>query len=122
MARLVQLLDGVAANRFALDKSRLTIGRGPDNDVEIDDLSVSVEHAVIERAGDAEAVEYHIHDLQSTNGTFVNEEPVTSRRLHNRDVIRIGWSHFEFIDERAALEQTTKIRKTWLPGVFISKK
>lgn len=122
MARLVQLLDGVAANRFGLDKSTLSIGRGPDNDIELDDLSVSVEHAVIERSGDADNIEYYIRDLQSTNGTFVNEEPVENRRLYSRDVIRIGWSHFEFIDERASLERTTKIRKTWLPGVFISRK
>lgn len=122
MARLVQLLDGVAAQRFALDKSSLSIGRGPDNDIELDDLSVSVKHAVIERVGEGESAEFHIRDLQSTNGTFVNEEPVTSRQLHSRDVIRIGWSHFEFIDERAGLAQTTRIRKTWLPGVFVSKK
>jgi pSer/pThr/pTyr-binding forkhead associated (FHA) protein len=122
MARLVQLLDGVAANRFALDKNILSIGRGPGNDIEIDDLSVSVEHAVIERIGDDETAEFHIRDLESTNGTFVNEEPVTNRRLHSRDVIRIGWSHFEFIDEQAALQQTAKIRKTWLPGIFITKK
>jgi len=112
MARLVQLLDGVAANRFPLDKSMFSIGRGPGNDIEIDDLSVSVEHAIIERTGDDEAAEFHIRDLQSTNGTFVNEEPVTSRRLHSRDVIRIGWSHFEFIDEQAALQRTAKIRKS----------
>ena len=71
---------------------------------------------------DGDSVVYHVRDLQSTNGTFVNEEPVTRRQLHSRDVIRIGWSYFEFVDEQAALERTTKIRKTWIPGVFVSKK
>ncbi|NLO78863.1 MAG: FHA domain-containing protein [Xanthomonadaceae bacterium] len=122
MVRLVQLLDGVPAKRFPLDKERLTIGRGPGNDIELDDLSVSIRHAVIERIGDPETAEYHIRDLESTNGTYVNEEPISCRRLHNRDIIRIGWTHFEFIDERAGQEKTMKIRKTWLPGVFISKK
>lgn len=122
MARLVQLIDGVAASKFMLDKDIVSIGRGPDNDVEINDLSVSVKHAVVERSMDGDSVVYHVRDLQSTNGTFVNEEPVTRRQLHSRDVIRIGWSYFEFVDEQAALEQTTKIRKTWIPGVFVSKK
>lgn len=122
MARLVQLVDGVAANKFALDDERVAIGRGPNNVVIIDDLSVSVSHAVVERTGEGESAEYFVRDLDSTNGTFVNEEPITHRRLHNRDVIRIGWSYFEFIDERAALERTARIRKTWLPGVFVSKK
>jgi pSer/pThr/pTyr-binding forkhead associated (FHA) protein len=122
MARLIQLVNGVAASKFPLDGDLTTIGRAPDNDIEVDDLAVSAQHAAIERLGDAETAEFHVHDLQSTNGTFVNEEPVTSRRLHNRDVLRIGWSHFEFIDERATLERTAKIRKTWIPGVFVSKK
>ena len=122
MARLVQLVDGVAASKFMLDKDIVSIGRGPDNDVEINDLSVSVKHAVVERSMDGDSVVYHVRDLQSTNGTFVNEEPVTRRQLHSRDVIRIGWSYFEFVDEQAALERTAKIRKTWIPGVFVSKK
>ena len=112
----------MATNKFPLDDERITIGRGPNNTIVIDDLSVSASHAVIERVEEGDSVEFRARDLDSTNGTFVNEVPITNRRLHNRDVLRIGWSHFEFIDENAALERTAKIRKTWIPGVFVGKK
>lgn len=123
MVRLVQLVDGAAASTFVFDSNTLSIGRGPDNDIQLDDdLSVSIEHAIIERVGDAEISEFHIRDLQSTNGTFVNEELVSLRRLHSRDVIRIGWSHFVFNDDRPALKPSSEPRKTWLPGLFSSRK
>jgi pSer/pThr/pTyr-binding forkhead associated (FHA) protein len=118
MAKLVQLIDGITANRFTLNQAPIHIGRGPGNDIEIDDLAVSARHAVIEC--DAEGC--LVRDLGSTNGTFVNEEQVTQRRLYNRDVLRIGWSFFEFVDERIAPERTTRIRKTWIPGLFVNKR
>ena len=63
-----------------------TIGRLPDNTVVIDNPAVSGHHACVFRDGDA----YIVEDLQSTNGTFVNEKRVTRRTLQNGDVVLVG--------------------------------
>ena len=86
---------------------------------------VSSAHAVIEKLGPTSSgneSEYYIRDLGSTNGTHVNNQPVTHQRLNHEDVIRIGWVHFKFIDEtKADPEQTAKIHKSWIPGVYYTK-
>jgi pSer/pThr/pTyr-binding forkhead associated (FHA) protein len=69
--------------------SRITIGRGGPNIVELDDSLVSRYHAVIQKVGD----DYFIEDLVSTNGTFVNGQRVPSGKymlLHHGDVILVG--------------------------------
>lgn len=63
-----------------------TIGRLPDNTVVIDNPAVSGHHASVFRDGDA----YIVEDLQSTNGTFINEKRVTRHTLQNGDVVLIG--------------------------------
>jgi pSer/pThr/pTyr-binding forkhead associated (FHA) protein len=73
-----------------------TIGRLPDNTVVIDNPAVSGHHACVFRDGDA----YIVEDLQSTNGTFVNEKRVTRRTLQNRDVLLIG-KHTLVFDQMA---------------------
>ncbi len=80
----------------------LRIGRGPDNDVVVSDLSVSRHHAELRRTGDA----YQIVDLNSHNGTFVNGQRVGSAPLAEGDIVGIGPSTFrlsgqelqEFVD------------------------
>jgi len=69
--------------------SRITIGRDADNAIELDDVMVSRHHAVIQKVKD----EFFVEDLNSTNGTFVNTQPVPAGkyvRLHQSDIIRIG--------------------------------
>ena len=126
MALIAQLHDGVAINKCMLDQPKLTIGRSSDCDIFIDDVVVSTEHAVIERADNPESgaqIDYYIHDLGSTNGTQLNGEAVSRQKLNHNDVIRIGWVDFKFIDEnKADPEQTAKIHKSWIPGVYYSKK
>ena len=126
MALIAQLHDGVAINKCPLDKPKLTIGRSSDCDIFIDDAVVSTEHAVIERVEDPVSgpqTDYYIHDLKSTNGTLVNGETVTRQKLNHNDVIRIGWVNFKFIDEdKADPDQTAKIHKSWIPGVYYTKK
>ena len=73
-----------------------TIGRLPDNTLVIDNPAVSGHHACVFRDGDACVVE----DLQSTNGTFVNEKRVTRRTLQDRDVLLIG-KHTLVFDQMA---------------------
>ena len=125
MALIAQLHDGVAINKCPLDQPKLTLGRSSDCDIFIDDAVVSTRHAVIEQADspDSEAqIDYYIHDLASTNGTKVNGEAVSRRKLNHNDVIRIGWVSFKFIDEnKADPEETAKIHKSWIPGVFYTK-
>jgi pSer/pThr/pTyr-binding forkhead associated (FHA) protein len=126
MALIAQLHDGVAINKCPLDQPKLTIGRSSDCDIFIDDAVVSTKHAVIERENDPVSkaqIDYYIHDLASTNGTLVNGETVTRQKLNHNDVIRIGWVNFKFIDEaKADPDQTAKIHKSWIPGVYYTKK
>ena len=125
MALIVQLHDGVAINKCPLDKPRFRIGRSPEGDIFIDDGVVSSEHAVIEKIENPDAKmvdEYYLEDQNSTNGTFLNDEKTTRQKLTHEDVIRVGWVSFKFIDEtKADPDQTAKIHKSWIPGVFYTK-
>ena len=86
MPKLIISIDGVVIKEALLTKDRSTIGRRPYNDVVIDNLAVSGEHALIQMVGDATVLE----DLGSTNGTFVNGRAVRKQTLADGDVIEIG--------------------------------
>lgn len=126
MALIVQLHEGVAVNKCPLDQPRLRIGRSPECDIFIDDAVVSSEHAVIEKVENQDSkgsFDYFLEDRDSTNGTFLNDEKTTRQKLKHDDVIRIGWASFKFIDEsRMDSEKTAKIHKSWIPGVYYTKK
>ncbi len=116
MAILAQLVDGVVAHKFEINVGTLTIGRLPQNDVIIDDSSVSSNHAVVECKSNPdfpETVEYFIEDLGSTNGTEVNGERVEGIvQLHHNDEVKIAWNSFKFVDEGAVnLSKTVHILK-----------
>ena len=123
MAVIIQTVDGVIVNRFDIDKTGLRIGRAASNQVQIDDSAVSTNHAeiVIEENGDGKPVHF-IRDAGSTNGTFLNEQKVECQPLHHKDVIRVGWNSFVFIDENERdFEKTDKITKSWIPGVYYTE-
>ena len=124
-ASMVQLHDGVIIAKFPLDKPKVRIGRDPDSEIFIDDKVVSLEHAVVEVVEDPQdpAIRRHfIRDLESTNGTFVNDQAVTRRQLTNQDLIRIGWTTFKFVDTKTRKgDKTLKIHKSWIPGVYYTK-
>jgi pSer/pThr/pTyr-binding forkhead associated (FHA) protein len=86
--------------RIVIDKPRLTIGRRPFNDVMLDDLTVSGEHAVVH----ASAGTITIHDLRSRNGTLVNGVPVSQRALADGDRIDIGVYRLLYVIERGPPE------------------
>jgi pSer/pThr/pTyr-binding forkhead associated (FHA) protein len=68
------------------------------------------------------AAEYYLEDQNSTNGTFLNDQKTTRQKLTHEDIIRVGWVSFKFIDEtKADPDQTAKIHKSWIPGVFYTK-
>lgn len=123
MAMIIQTIDGVVTNKFSIGETALTFGRTTDNTVQIDDLAVSNEHAQIIRESDSRGEDaYFLEDLESTNGSFINEKKVKKQQLHNKDNVRIGWNIFTFINEdEVDLEKTSKIKKSWIPGIYYSK-
>ena len=86
MAKLHFSLEGNSLGEYVLDKERMTIGRRPSNDIHIDNLAVSGEHAVIVTIGNDSFLE----DLNSTNGTLVNSNPIKKHVLIHNDVITFG--------------------------------
>lgn len=123
MAAIIQTVDGVVANKFEIEESAIKFGRTADNQVQIDNLEVSNEHAqVIRETNDEGEIAYFLEDLGSTNGSFVNEEKIDKRQLHHKDCIRIGLNVFTFIDEgKVDIEKTSEIKKSWIPGVYYTK-
>ena len=120
MAVIIQTVDGVIVNRFDIDKAGLSFGRAASNQVQIDDTAVSTKHAeiVIEENDEGRQI-YVIQDIGSTNGTFLNEQKVERQPLHHKDIIRVGWNNFVFIDENQRdHEKTDKITRSWIPGVY----
>jgi two-component system cell cycle response regulator len=79
--------------RYPLAGRVVTLGRGDGCDVRIPDQSVSRSHARVEASDDG----YEVADLQSTNGTFVNDVPVASRRLKDGDYVRVGNCIYRFL-------------------------
>ncbi len=123
MAMIIQTVDGVVTNKFEISQPALTFGRTSDNQVQIDDLAVSNEHAqIIAETNDKNKTIYFLVDLGSTNGSYVNEVKIKRKQLHHKDTLRIGWNMFTFIDESEVdLEKTSKIKKSWIPGVYFTK-
>src|SRR3974390_686698 len=98
MAKLIMSLDNALIREGSLDKDRVTIGRKAHNDIQIDNLAVSGEHAVIVTILNDSFLE----DLGSTNGTLVNGNPVKKHFLQNNDVIELGKYKLKFIQEAGA--------------------
>ncbi|MBS1163432.1 MAG: hypothetical protein H6R03_1328, partial [Burkholderiaceae bacterium] len=89
MPRLVLSLDGVVLKEVPITKDRTTIGRRSHNDLVIDNLAVSGEHAVLFKSGD----DLYVEDLGSTNGTTVNGQPIKKHLLLGGDLIEVGKYH-----------------------------
>ena len=129
MAKLLKMQNGEVMEEFPITKSELKIGRASDNDIILHDDTVSSHHAVISAAvvsNDGFVEEYRIQDLRSTNKTFVNNKEITEIKLKDKDVVRVGLSHFEFDynnseDKQKEFQRTTKLHKSWIPGVFYTK-
>ncbi|WP_028604860.1 FHA domain-containing protein [Ottowia thiooxydans] len=98
MPRLIVSIDGVVVKEVLLNKSRITLGRRPHNDLVLDQLAVSGEHAVIV----SEEGKVTLEDLGSTNGTYVNGDPIVRRVLVGGDEIDIGKCRLQYLDETAS--------------------
>ncbi len=91
----VCLYDYELNKRYPLDGLRLTLGRGVDNDIVVSDPGASRHHAELAFDGDT----WMVLDRNSTNGTFLNGEPVTKHILVNHDVIEVGTTRLEFQED-----------------------
>jgi len=98
MAKLILSMDGLVLKEIQLTKERTTIGRKPHNDIQIDNLAVSGEHAVIVTI----LADSFLEDLGSTNGTFVNGKSVKKHFLQNNDVIELGKYKLKYMSEVVA--------------------
>jgi pSer/pThr/pTyr-binding forkhead associated (FHA) protein len=104
MAKLILSMDGLVLKEIPLTKERTTIGRKPHNDIQIDNLAVSGEHAVIVTILNDSFLE----DLGSTNGTVVNGNPIKKHFLQNNDVIELGKYKLKFVGEAAPAASAEK--------------
>ena len=113
LAELQLLVDDVVMKNFPLNQATINIGRSPDNDIVIDEDSVSTRHARIDLIPNQlmdGLIDIFIEDLGSTNGTFVNQAPVRRQQLQNFDYIRIAFTDFKLVaDKGAKLAKTTVI-------------
>ena len=93
MAVLIGMSGTVKGQKFEINKDRITIGRAKNNDIIMQDEAVSSQHCYISRRGSS----FVLHDLNSTNGTTLNLQPVlTEAILQNKQVIQVGASELMF--------------------------
>jgi FHA domain-containing protein/zinc ribbon protein len=93
-ALVVRSGGGRSGEHFVPQGERTTIGRSPDCDIFLDDVTVSRKHAVLVQRDDA----YYIEDQGSLNGTFLNRRRIESGRLENGDELQIGKYKLSFLD------------------------
>jgi pSer/pThr/pTyr-binding forkhead associated (FHA) protein len=113
MPKMIVSIDGVVIKEVQLSKDRTTLGRRPYNDIVIDNLAVSGEHAVLLMNGN----EVYLEDLNSTNGTYVNGKAVKKQLLQNSDTVEIGKYKIKYINEApgANFEKTMIIKPGAIP-------
>lgn len=97
MAKLVVSRDGIIEGHYFLDKARFTIGRNSENDICINNPTISNIHAVILTMRNDHVLE----DAGSTNGIVVNREAVTRHILQNNDTIGLSGYELKYINQRA---------------------
>jgi pSer/pThr/pTyr-binding forkhead associated (FHA) protein len=107
MAKLILMFKDQVLKEFPFSKESMTIGRKSDNDIQVDNLAVSSRHAKIDKIDP----DFLLTDLQSTNGTFVNDKKVASYKLKEGDKITIGkhtllYSTAEIAQEEEDIDQT----------------
>jgi pSer/pThr/pTyr-binding forkhead associated (FHA) protein len=108
MPKMIVSIDGVVIKEVQLTKDRTTLGRRPYNDVVIDNLAISGEHAVFQMTGS----DVFIEDLNSTNGTYVNGKAAKKQQLHNGDTVEVGKYKIKFVSEATSegFEKTMMVK------------
>ena len=107
MGKLVVSLDGVVIKDVQITKDKTTLGRRPYNDIVIDNLAVSGEHAVLQMVGP----DVFIEDLNSTNGTYINGKAIKKQQLAHNDTVEIGKYKIKYlVEEVGDYEKTMVVR------------
>jgi hypothetical protein len=107
MGKLVVSLDGVVIKEVQITKDKTSLGRRPYNDIVIDNLAVSGEHAVMQLVGS----DVFIEDLNSTNGTYINGKAVKKQLLAHNDTVEIGKYKIKFLAEEGSDYEKTMIMR-----------
>lgn len=113
-AKLILSLNNSVLGEFPLDKERIILGRKAENDIQVDNLAVSGQHAaIITILSDS-----FLEDLDSTNGTYVNGKLVKKHALKNGDVITIGKHELKYVNDEAS-DEDDEFEKTMIirPGM-----
>ncbi len=104
MERLILTHNGAVIREYPLSKERITVGRKPSNDIQLDDPTVSGSHAAF-----LMLQHVYIEDLNSTNGVLLNGKKISKRQLNHGDVVRIGRHEFKFVDDNAEDFESTVV-------------
>ena len=113
MGKLVVSLDGVVIKEVQITKDKTTLGRRPYNDIVIDNLAVSGEHAVLQMVGQ----DVFIEDLNSTNGTYINGKAVKKQLLSHNDTVEIGKYKIKYlVEDGTDYEKTMIMKPGTVPG------
>ncbi len=103
MPYLALIIEDVIINKWELIEEVIILGRAKDCDIQIDDQSVSSKHARIVAESDpfldGNRILF-IEDLKSTNGTELNGKPVVKEKLKDGDLLKIGFTEFQFIENQ----------------------
>lgn len=117
MGKLVVSLDGVIIKEVQLTKEKTTLGRRPYNDIVIDNLAVSGEHALLLLVG----ADVFIEDLGSTNGTYINGKSVKRQLLVESDTVEVGKYKIKYLLEGPPdFERTMIMRASSQPAAYAS--
>lgn len=112
-AKLILSLNNSILGEYPLDKERIVLGRRPENDIQVDNLAVSGQHAaIITILSDS-----FLEDLESTNGTYVNGKLVKKHALKNGDVITIGKHELKYVNDDATDEDDFEKTMIIRPGM-----
>ncbi|WP_455206126.1 FHA domain-containing protein [Kaarinaea lacus] len=108
MSKLIVSLDGEIVKEVVIEQETITVGRKHENDIQLNDLTVSGRHAMITTNEDGESI---VEDLGSTNGTLVNGNHVVKSTLQHGNVIQIGHHLFTYMnDSKEKYEPTMFVR------------
>lgn len=113
MPKMIVSIDGVVIKEVQLTKDRTTLGRRPYNDIVIDNLAVSGEHAAVQMVDG----EVYLEDLNSTNGTYVNGKAAKKQVLHNGDMVEVGKYQIKFVSDAPAEFDKTMMVKAGSGGL-----
>lgn len=111
MIKLKHIVNGVVISDIEIKEGEYTIGRGQDNDLQLDEGVVSTNHAkfIIQRSPYMDSIyEITLQDMGSTNGIYVNGKKITNQRLNHSDQIRIGTHEFKIYDPESGIGTQTE--------------